>query len=250
MVRLALASILVVALSVNASPLASHPAWPGTEHAKSFIDFNRRIAEGTECECDLTHVTLPTAPTPLPPHSAGLTLSHIALGRGTQNYTCDTTNLTSTPTAIGAVASLFNITCLASFAPALITILPSIALDLPVPNTPSSPSQSSFFDLSGHHYFLNSTTPFFNLDTSAHDYGMGAFKKANSSAAPAGAMKGVGGKGDGAVAWLKLCALDGLGEVAKEVYRVQTAGGNPPGSCVGMPSAFEVQYAAQYWFYS
>jgi len=79
---------------------------------------------------------------------------------------------------------------------------------------------------------------------------MGAFKKTNSSAAPAGAMKGVGGTGDGAVAWLKLCALDGNGTVLKEVYRVQTAGGNPPESCVGMPSAFEVPYAAQYWFYS
>lgn len=79
---------------------------------------------------------------------------------------------------------------------------------------------------------------------------MGAFKKVNSTPAPAGAMKGVGGKGDGAVAWLKLCALDGQGEVFKEVYRVQTAGGSPPGSCVGMPGAFEVQYAAQYWFYS
>lgn len=79
---------------------------------------------------------------------------------------------------------------------------------------------------------------------------MGAFRKANATAAPAGAMKGVGGKGDGAVAWLKLCALGGEGESLKEVYRVQTAGGNPPASCAGMPSAFEVQYAAQYWFFS
>jgi len=79
---------------------------------------------------------------------------------------------------------------------------------------------------------------------------MGAFHKANSSAAPGNAMKGVGGKGDGAVAWLKLGALNMAGEIFKEVYRVQTAGGNPPASCVGMPAAFEVPYAAQYWLFS
>lgn len=35
----------------------------------------------------------------------------------------------------------------------------------------------------------------------------------------------------------------------KEIYRVNTAGGNPPKTCDGMPTTFEIQYAAEYWFY-
>lgn len=34
-----------------------------------------------------------------------------------------------------------------------------------------------------------------------------------------------------------------------QVYRVVTAGGVNPKSCQGMPASFEVEYAAQYWFY-
>ncbi len=34
----------------------------------------------------------------------------------------------------------------------------------------------------------------------------------------------------------------------QEVYRINTAGGNPPATCEGMKSTFEVQYAAEYVF--
>lgn len=101
----------------------------------------------------------------------------------------------------------------------------------------------------GHHYFLNASTPFFNLDTDAHAWGAGAFQKVNSTAAPKGAMKGVGGVGEGAVAWLKLMAMDPGGSVLQEVYRVNTAGGSPPKTCGGMVASFEVEYAAEYWVY-
>ncbi|RYO55144.1 hypothetical protein AA0116_g9626 [Alternaria tenuissima] len=33
------------------------------------------------------------------------------------------------------------------------------------------------------------------------------------------------------------------------VYRVETAGGNKPATCKGMPASWEVKYAAQYWVY-
>lgn len=190
----------------------------------------------------------PPAPTPLPTPDSSLTLTHVAVGRGTQNYTCDLSNSTAIPVAVGAVASLYNVSCIAASTPSLLAHIPSIALDLPVPSS-TDPSSPAYQDLSGHHYFLNATTPYFNLDTDTHSYGTGAFKKVNSTNAPSDAVKGVNGSGDGAVAWLKLVAKDPNGQVLQEVYRVNTAGGNPPTSCSGMTAAFVVQYAAEYWVY-
>ena len=147
------------------------------------------------------------------------------------------------------MASLFNVSCLAVESPGLVSTLPAIALDLPVPFT-SANDQPTYYALSGHHYFLNTTTPFFNMDTSSHDYGTGAFKKANSTSAPSTAMAGPGNKGNGAVPWLKLGAIDTAGQVFQEVYRVNTAGGNPPTTCQGQQSALEVPYAAEYWLFT
>ena len=190
-----------------------------------------------------------SAPTPLPSPAPGLALAHVAIGRGTQNYTCDLANATATPVAAGAVASLFNVSCVAADIPDLLQKLPPISLDLPVP---SSTDQSSPMnqDLSGHHYFLDSTTPFFNLDTQLHQYGTGSFKKANASNAPDGAPLGQNGKGNGSVPWLKLDAKNSAGQTFQSVYRLNTAGGQPPKACTGMPSAFEVQYSAEYWIWS
>lgn len=79
--------------------------------------------------------------------------------------------------------------------------------------------------LSGHHFFTNLTNPFFNLDATEMKIGQAGTIKLNATAAPAGAMKGVGNVGDGAVPWLKLAArTDATGGLG-EVYRLNTAGG-------------------------
>lgn len=60
---------------------------------------------------DLTCLTLPTIPgasTPLP-SPTGLHLKHVALGVGTQNYTCATPHSTATPSSAGALAALYDI---------------------------------------------------------------------------------------------------------------------------------------------
>ncbi|TKA23760.1 hypothetical protein B0A50_07042 [Salinomyces thailandicus] len=188
------------------------------------------------------------SPTALPSPAPGLALSHVAVGRGTQNYTCDLQNATATPAAIGAVATLFNVTCIAASAPDLLTKLPDIALNLPVPSTDNK-ANPAYQDMSGHHYFVDTKTPFFNMDTSLHQYGMGAFKKANASDAPSDAPLGQYGAGNGSVAWLKLDAKDSTGQIFQEVYRTNTAGGSPPEACTGMSEAFEVQYSAIYWLF-
>ncbi|KAL1296748.1 hypothetical protein AAFC00_000217 [Neodothiora populina] len=248
---------------------ASPPSSSSSPGPSTFIDFigKRGQSYGRDgLSCDLSKASLPVAPTPLPAPDSGLALFQVAVGRGTQNYTCDTSNTTAVPEAIGAVASLYNVSCIAASVPSLLEKIPPIALDLPSPSTDISTSSTSDgnddsnaaanADLSGHHYFLNPSTPFFNLDTSTHSYGAGAFKKMDSTAAPDDAPKGPKGKGDGAVAWLKLVAKDsssnedgGNGKVLREVYRVNTAGGNPPKSCTGMPASFEVEYSAEYWIY-
>lgn len=97
------------------------------------------------------------------------------------------------------------------------------------------------FVQSGVHYFSTKTTPTFDL----RQYGLTNTKKIASVPAPV--VKGQ----DPAVPWLKL-AYNGLGEVGdvQEIYRLNTAGGTAPANCLGMPSNFEVQYSAEYWFYA
>ena len=46
-----------------------------------------------------------------------------------------------------------------------------------------------------------------------------------------------------------LTAKQATGDV-KEVYRLDTAGGNPPKTCSGMPPSVGVDYSAIYWFWA
>lgn len=97
--------------------------------------------------------------------------------------------------------------------------------------------------ISGHHYFLDASTPFFNLDTDNWELGEVPASKNATVSAPADAGKGQ--DGSKAVAWLKLQAKEGATGQIQEVYRVETAGGSQPSDCVGMAAEFEVQYSAQ-----
>ena len=186
---------------------------------------------------------LTAEPATLPPPSKGLTLKHVAIGRGTQNYTCDTTNATAPPVAIGAVASLFNATCVAATYPDLLAILPKVVLQFDADPDIDNKIGPSNLALSGHHFFKNNTTPFFDLDTASMQLGEASTTKNNTVAAPADAPVGL--KGEPAVAWLKLLTQSGSTGDLQEVYRVNTAGGSAPATCAGMPATFEVQYAAQ-----
>jgi hypothetical protein len=185
-----------------------------------------------------------SAPTPLPPPSDGLLVKHVAIGRGTQNYTCGT-NETAAPVAIGARASLYNATCLAAAYPDVLSMLPRLALQFNLTDINQASLAPSNLQISGHHYFTNLTTPTFNLDTSSMNLGIAPAAKNSSTPAPADAPIGQYGVGHGAVAWLKLLATEGATGNLQEIYRVNTAGGNPPATCAGMPEAFEVQYAAE-----
>jgi hypothetical protein len=124
-------------------------------------------------------------------------------------------------------------------------MLPRVALQFNLTGTNQLTLSPSNLQMSGHHYFTNLTTPLFNLDTTSENLGIAPTAKNSTAPAPAGAPVGQYGQGFGAVAWLKLLTIEGTTGNIQEVYRVNTAGGNPPKTCAGMPDAFEVQYSAE-----
>lgn len=206
-------------------------------------------------QCDLSKIVMPNSktshqspskatysqetasPIALPPPSEGLRLSHIVIGRGTQNYTC--ANETAVPAAVGAVATLFNVTCLAGPYPGLLSLMPGIALKFPTPVPNNILSPANVF-LSGHHFFPDATTAFFDLNTATHSYGTVGCQKVNATDAPNKPKD---------VPWLKLSSKSRDGCTISEVYRLNTAGGVAPATCKGMQKSFEVEYAAEYWMW-
>ena len=163
-----------------------------------------------------------------------------------QNYTCADSTSASVPAAIGALATLYDSTC-AAISPnpvvkAAFAAAPSAALALPAFAQPTS-TQS----VSGHHYFTTTTTPAFDMV----NLGFVTNTKLASVPAPADANPGVKpGQTNGAVPWLKLQHI-AAGEVGnvQEIYRMNTAGGAAPKTCDGQPASFQIEYAAEYWFW-
>ncbi|KAF9698304.1 hypothetical protein EKO04_003624 [Ascochyta lentis] len=167
--------------------------------------------------CDLGRVSQPA--NTLTPPSSGLRLVLIAHGQGTQNYTCATP--TSLPSAIGAVAELFNASC-------------------EVANPNEAQNNRVQGATIGNHFFADLTTPDFEIP----GLGNTKTKKVEEVAAP----------NPGAdIKWLRLQAQasDSTSQV-KYIYRLKTVGGLAPTSCEGRAEGevVTVQYEAQYWIYA
>jgi Protein of unknown function (DUF3455) len=155
------------------------------------------------------------------------------------------------PVQIGAVANLYDASCIAANYSDLLDLLTEIVIDFSLPSTSvQTPLAPANIDLLGHHYFTNSTTPTFNLDTTPEkQYGIVMAKKADSMSAPSGSIVGQNNQGYGATTWLYLTSVAGTVGDYTEVYRVNTAGGNAPSNCSGQAANVEIQYSAQYYFY-
>lgn len=136
------------------------------------------------------------------------------------------------------MAKLFNATCVAGQFPQLLQILPGIAAKLP---TPAADQGASGLFLSGIHYFTDTTTPFFDFKTSAHNWGTAHCSKGAASNAPNPTKD---------VPWLYLKAKSTADCSISEVYRVNTVGGVAPATCQGQKPSILVDYATEYWFYS
>lgn len=148
------------------------------------------------------------------------------------------------------MATFYNASCVAADYPDLLELIPNLALQYSLPASASANLEPSDLAVSAHHFFANATTPVFAFDSSTSpDLGTIFARKANSSDAPANAVPGANGAGNGAVAWLYLTSTSKTIGNVKSVYRVSTAGGQPPATCKDMDAEFSVQYSALYWFY-
>jgi hypothetical protein len=135
--------------------------------------------------------------------------------------------------------------------PDLLGLIPNLALQYPLPSDPMAPLGPSNLQLSTHHFFSNSTTPVFAFDApDSPNLGRVFAAKANASDAPANSVAGINGVGNGAVPWLYLTSRSTTQGDIKAVYRLNTAGGQPPATCAGQAAAFSIEYSANYWFYS
>jgi hypothetical protein len=162
------------------------------------------------------------------------------LGRGTQNYTCASPE--SKPTAVGALAILYDASPLLATTPGdLLYTLPDYAVGFAAPLVP--------LVAAGHHFFDSTGTPNFDL-SSQRLYLKGMSSKAINGTAPQ-TIFGLPIPETNPVPWLYLTAADGgVGSTGlNSVYRVETAGGEPPATCANTGSTFQVQYSALYAFY-
>lgn len=137
---------------------------------KSDLILKRALGGTTITDCDTSNAEIPLHKTnpQLPPPPQGHQLKHVVIGRGTQNYTCATGNDdTTTPEAAGAVATLYDASCLASNSS---DAFHQVTEQL---EKVASEALSSLADLindiagvnlvKGHHYFDETNTPFFDL---------------------------------------------------------------------------------------
>ncbi|TQV99170.1 hypothetical protein V2A60_004663 [Cordyceps javanica] len=191
-------------------------------------------------KCDLSKAVMPTLPG-MPAPAVGAQLRHVAVGRGTQNYTCDG-KADSKPKAIGAVATLFNVTCMAATYPDVTGKIPGMAVHFNL--DAANHLGPAMLPISGHHYFTAAGVPFFDLGSE------GRLPCAKNASANAPSTATVGQKGDAAVPWLRLLATKDATNGLAEVFRVSTAGGSPPETCKDLTGPFEVEYSAEYWFWS
>ncbi|ESK90731.1 malate dehydrogenase [Moniliophthora roreri MCA 2997] len=143
---------------------------------------------------------------------------YIAFGFGTQNYTCGADGKYA---SAGAVAELLDISCgykPGAFVPAIRPL--------------------------GQHYFVTNPTTGTGISpkwdmTSALANPNAFIIGARSAGIPAPT-------GSSDVDWLYLTNVQG--ELATEVYRTNTRGGQPPASCTPGSQPITVWYSAMYWF--
>ncbi|PSR73992.1 hypothetical protein PHLCEN_2v10223 [Hermanssonia centrifuga] len=203
--------------------------------------------------CNVSKTTLT-----LPSNQSGTTLAapqaggprFIAVAIGVQNYTCASTG---TYTSVGALAELFDVSCLPS---SLYSDVTDIAWDGWKDARKDITAAEVIKDLAvfdppfvlGQHYFI--TNPITGSGLSPKWDFTSASEDGKPNAYVVGAKTGdILSPTDSAINidWLSLS--DAKGDLANQVFRVQTRGGQPPTSCTpGSPEIY-VRYASQYWLY-
>ncbi|KAF7336172.1 malate dehydrogenase [Mycena venus] len=214
----------------------------------SAVSAVERRANASRCDISGATLSLPSNQTLLTAPSQGP--SYIGVAIGTQNYTCNAT--TGTYINVGAVAQLFDASCL--YDSPEFSSLQEIAYTMwkYAPPTASisqvieylQPFHASF--VLGQHYFVPSpsgpgVSPKWDFSSAAlagHPDAYVLAAKAGDIPAPTGPPN---------VDWLSLNKVEG--NLATQVFRVNTVGGLPPASCTAGSPPIAVKYASTYWLY-
>ncbi|KJA17572.1 hypothetical protein HYPSUDRAFT_1010005 [Hypholoma sublateritium FD-334 SS-4] len=196
--------------------------------------------------CDASSLTIPNLEgLPAP---AGR-VSFVGIAVGTQNYTCDNTGVY---TNVGALAELFDISCLTnSF---IFPALPDIAFAAWEAAPPSAPAQEviSFLHqfsspaILGQHYYVTNPITGSGIDPKWDFTTQGATAGNKNAFVVAAKNTTINAPTDNQdIQWVFLTAL--TGKLAAEVYRTDTRGGQPPATCTPGSNPIVVKYAAKYW---
>ncbi|KAJ7785288.1 putative malate dehydrogenase [Mycena maculata] len=201
-------------------------------------------AVGTQCDISGAQISLPSNQTALVAPSEGPSFIGVAIG--VQNYTCASTG---TWTNVGAVAELFDISCL--YGTPEFSTIQEIAFNVWKLLPPATPIQEiiSFLEpykasfVLGQHYFV--TSPSGTGLSPKWDFTSGILAENPEAfviAAKVGDIPAPTGSPD--VDWLSLDNVEG--DLAKQVFRVSTVNGDAPTSCTPGSSPISVKYAATY----
>jgi hypothetical protein len=163
-------SILLAVVTAAESSGLPHPL----ALAASFSHIYHELDHTNLGNCSLANATLPLKATkpPLPEPSKDLILKYVALGRGTQNYTCPNAlsdpQSTMKPEATGAVATLFDASCIVSASETLLHQVPAIISTTPLGSlafmaTLVAQGTRSTNLIIGEHYFNAAGDPVFDL---------------------------------------------------------------------------------------
>lgn len=180
--------------------------------------------------CSLKGIELPLNNTKvkLPSPSPNLNLKYVAIGRGTQNYSCPSSGASSksrrdtTPEATGAVATLFDASCLASTSTNLLHEIPAVVGKAPLgplaflAEIMSSSTNTSDLII-GEHYFNSAGEPVFDLELGDDDAWMVAKKNASVDA-PKRELNASKGDAVKDVPWLKLDYKKGKGLKVRNLW--------------------------------
>ncbi|KAJ6562597.1 hypothetical protein B0H19DRAFT_1210201 [Mycena capillaripes] len=199
----------------------------------------------SRCDISAAKIILPSNQTLLATPTQGP--SYIGLAIGTQNYTCN-----GTYTNVGAVAELFDVSCL--YDTPEFPKLPEIAYTMWKFAPPTAaisqiieymqPFHASF--VLGQHFFV--TSPSGTGISPRWDFSSAALEghpDAYVIAAKVGDIPAPTGTPD--VDWLSLNKVEG--NLATQVFRINTVGGLPPASCTAGSPPIAVKYSSMYWLY-
>ncbi|KIJ55114.1 hypothetical protein M422DRAFT_152275 [Sphaerobolus stellatus SS14] len=188
--------------------------------------------------CKLADVQVPLNGSLVAPTGS---LEFVALGVGTQNYSC---SAAGTFSSIGALATLYDASCFVNLV-SVVTSKFTGSCEFGIAALQGALGRKPV--VLGHHYFINNPTgaagvsPVFDFRADSEKGNPSAFvtlSKTGDVPAPVNPATNVD--------WLDLTAIPGQGSLASQVYRVTTIGGQPPKTCTPGSAPITVPYAATY----